>query len=195
MEDIKLSVTPSLVIEYMYCPRFVYFMKAMNINQNEEKRFKVNEGREVHKYKSLTNKDYLRKKIGVIKKEVEQNLYSDKYNINGKIDEILFLNDNTASPLDYKYAEFKDKVFETYKIQSIMYCMLIEDNYKIQSKKGYIVYTRSKNYIEELIFSEKDFQEIKIIINEILDIINKGYFPDTKISKNKCDDCCYKNIC
>ena len=41
----KLSITPSIVIEYLYCPRFIYFMKILNISQNEDRRFKVTKGR------------------------------------------------------------------------------------------------------------------------------------------------------
>ncbi len=195
MEEIKVSVTPSLVIEYCYCPRFIYFMKVLNIPQNEETRYKVQEGREVHKYKALTNQEYLRKKIGVIKKETEQDLYSDRHSIHGKVDEILFLEDGTAAPLDYKYAEYKDKIFTTYKTQLIMYSMMIEDVYKINSNKGYIVYTRSKNHIEEIEIKREEKEKVEVVINKILDIINKGVFPEGVRAKSKCDDCCYKNIC
>ena len=195
MEEIKLSITPSIVIEYLYCPRFIYFMKVLNIPQNEETRFKVQEGREVHKYKSLTNQDYLRKKIGVIKKESEQELYSEKYSIHGKVDEILFLDNGTAIPLDYKYAEYKDKIFSTYRNQIIMYSMMIEDIYNVKSNKGYIVYTRSKNHIEEIEIKLEEKEEIMEIIENILEIINKGIFPNATKAKSKCEDCCYRNIC
>lgn len=195
MEEIKLSITPSIVIEYLYCPRFIYFMKVLNIPQNEDTRFKVQEGREVHKYKSLTNQDYLRKKIGVIKKESEQELYSEKYSIHGKVDEILFLDNGTAIPLDYKYAEYKDKIFSTYRNQIIMYSMMIEDIYNVKSNKGYIVYTRSKNHIEEIEIKLEEKEEIMEIIENILEIINKGIFPNGTKAKSKCEDCCYRNIC
>lgn len=195
MEEIRVSITPSIVIEYLYCPRFIYFMKVLNIPQNEESRYKVQEGREVHKYKSLTNQDYLRKKIGVIKKEIEQEIYSEKYSIHGKIDEILFLDDGSAIPLDYKFAEFKEKIFSTYRTQIIMYAMMIEDVYKVESNKGYIVYTRSKNHIEEIEIKTKEKEEIQEIIKNILDIINKGIFPSGTKAKSKCEDCCYRNIC
>ncbi len=79
-----MSITPSIVIEYLYCPRFIYFMKVLNIAQNEESRYKVTKGREVHRYKELTNIDYLRKQIKVTEKLREQDLYSDRYNIHEK---------------------------------------------------------------------------------------------------------------
>jgi len=191
----KVSVTPSLAIEYLYCPRFVYFMKVLNIDQNEETRFKVQKGREIHKYKELSKSEYKRKKIGVVEKIIEEELYSDKYNIHGKVDEILFLDDGTAAPLDYKFAEFNDKIYKTYKFQMVMYSMMISDNYDVKVNRGYLVYTRSRNYIEEISIRNEDFIEVKEIIDNILKIINMNYFPVGTTAKSRCIDCCYRNLC
>lgn len=170
-------------------------MLVQNIPQNEHSRFKVNKGREIHKYRSLTNKDYLRKKINVIKKETEQDLYSSKYHIHGKIDEVLFLDNGEAAVLDYKYAEYKDRIFKTYKIQSVCYALLIEENYHLSVKKGYIVYTRSKNKVVEIVYTKKDFSELHLIIEDILKIIEKSYFPNKTKVPERCLDCCYANVC
>ena len=195
MEKAIFSITPSIVIEYLYCARFIYFMKVQNIPQNESSRYKVSEGREVHKYKELTNIDYLRKKIKVTEKIKEQELYSDRSNIHGKIDEILTFDDGTMGALDYKFAEFKDKIYDTYKTQLVIYSILIEENFGKNVNRGYIVYTRSQNHIEEIEITEKDKNEVKNILNEIEKIIKFGYFPKGTKAKSKCDDCCYRNIC
>lgn len=190
-----MSITPSIVIEYLYCPRFIYFMKVLEIAQNEDTRYKVTKGREVHKYKELTNIDYLRKKIKVIDKLKEQELYSDSYNIHGKIDEVLTFDDGTMGALDYKFAEYKDKIFSTYKTQLVMYSMMIEDNFDKKVERGYLVYTRSRNHIEEIKIVESDKKAVKKILGEIIEIVNSGYFPRGAKAKTKCNDCCYRNIC
>lgn len=191
----NVSITPSIVIEYLYCPRFIYFMKVLNIPQNEESRYKVKKGREVHRFKELTNIDYLRKKINVVNKWKEQDLYSDKYSIHGKIDEILEFEDGTMGVLDYKFAEFKDKIFSTYKTQLVMYSLMVEDNFKKKINRGYIVYTRSRNHIEEIKITTKDKEKVKSIVENIIKIVTKGYFPSGTNSQSKCNDCCYRNIC
>lgn len=170
-------------------------MLVLFIEQNEDTRFKVREGREIHRYKTLTNKDYLRKKIDVRQKEIDQELYSEKAGIHGKVDEILFLGDGSAAPLDYKYAEYKNKIYKTYRIQSIMYGMLIKDNFNLTVNKGYLVYTRSKNHLEELQFNDKDFDEVAGIINEIKEIVEINKFPKRTKVRSRCLDCCYRNIC
>lgn len=194
-EQHSISITPSLMLEYLYCPRFIFYMKVLEIPQNEETRFKVTEGRIVHTHKALTNQDYKRKKLGVIKKESEQKLYSETYHIHGKVDEVLFLDDGTAAPLDYKYALFKKKIYTTYKIQSVMYGLLIKGAYNIPVNRGFIVYTRSKNHLEQIDIGEKDFTRVQRNIEAILNIIQNNRYPGATSYKNRCLDCCYRNIC
>ena len=59
---INFSLTPSHIIEYMFCPRFTYFEYVLAIPQNEEKNYKVVKGRQIHDAKLEQNKEYLRKK-------------------------------------------------------------------------------------------------------------------------------------
>ncbi|WP_408956099.1 CRISPR-associated protein Cas4 [Natroniella sp. ANB-PHB2] len=190
-----ISITPSEVIEYLYCPRFIYFMLYLKIPQKEEQRYKVQLGREVHERKSKTNKEYLRKKIGVEKKLIEQKLSSEKYGIHGIVDEILFLEDGSAASLDYKFAKYKDRLFKTYKYQAVMYSMLIVDNYGIEVNRAYLVYTRSSNKLKEFPITEGDFLELDQILQQIIKIIDKGYYPQGTSYKKRCRDCCYRNIC
>jgi CRISPR-associated exonuclease Cas4 len=170
-------------------------MQVLKIGQNEESRFKVKLGREVHKNKMKQNTDYLMKKIGVVRKIQEEELSSAKYHIHGKIDEILFLDNGTAAPLDYKFAEYKGKIFRTYKMQSILYGLLIQDNYNIKVEKGFIVYTRSSHQIIEIEHTEKAVNKTLKIIDEMVNIIERNYYPKRTSIKKRCFDCCYRNIC
>lgn len=190
-----ILLTPSEIIEYLYCPRFIFFMFCMDIKQHEEKRFKVQKGREVHKERANINKEYLRKKIGVVYKEIDVYLSSEKLHLKGIVDEVLTLNDGTMAPLDYKFAEYKEKKFQTYKTQSLCYGLLIAENYKKPVNKGYLVYTRSRNKLIEVEFKNKEIIKLHDIIKEILLIIQKGFYPKKTSYRAKCYDCTYKNIC
>lgn len=108
-----ISFYPSQIIEYLYCPRYTYFEYVLCIPQNEDKFYKVLRGRELHSEKLERNKDYLRKKIGVKDKWLDQ--YLGQKNLRGRVDEVLKLEDGTYAPLDYKFAEWKEKIYETYK--------------------------------------------------------------------------------
>lgn len=191
----NISLTPSIVMEYLYCPRFIYYMLYLKISQNEGKRYKVQRGKSSHQKKSKINKSYLRKKIGVKKKIINQKLYSDQYNIHGIVDEILFLNDGTAASLDYKFSKYQKRTFLTHKYQAAMYSLMIEENYNKKVKKAFIVYIRSKNKLIEIELKDDFYDELQIVLNKIINIIQKGYFPKRTDYKSRCRDCTYRNIC
>ncbi|MFA5573381.1 MAG: CRISPR-associated protein Cas4, partial [Candidatus Bathyarchaeia archaeon] len=92
------SITTSDVIEYLFCPRFVYFIHCLRIPQREGRLIKVQKGRVVHKSKEKTNLGYLRKSYSVSDKLVGVYLNSKKYRIRGVMDEVLFFDDGSASP-------------------------------------------------------------------------------------------------
>jgi len=188
-------ITPSEIIEHLYCPRYTYFMNCLNIPQREELRYKVLKGRELHENRKKTNVDYLRKRLGCVNKEVSVYIASKTLGVRGVIDEILFLSDGTLAPLDYKYTEFNDFIFKTHRIQSTIYALLIMENYSKAVKRGYICYTRGGNHMKEILYKNEDFIYAREKVKEIFDIIGKGYYPKKTLWHNRCLDCCYRNIC
>ncbi|PMP86373.1 MAG: CRISPR-associated protein Cas4 [Thermodesulfobium narugense] len=188
-------ITPSEIIEHLYCPRFTYFMHCLNIAQHEELRYKVLKGRELHENREKTNVEYLRKRLGCVRKEISVYIASKTLGVRGIIDEVLFLSDGTLSPLDYKYTECNDFIFKTHRVQSTVYALLIMENYGQEVKKGFICYVRGGNRIKEIIYSQNDFNFATEVIAEIFDIIIKGFFPKKTTWQNRCLDCCYRNIC
>jgi len=193
-EKIGFSVTASHLLEYLFCPRFTYFEYVLDIPEHQDKRFKVQQGRKIHEKIRKMNPDYLRKKIGV--KDKQSDVYlSGRMGIRGIVDEILFLDDGTAAPLDYKYAEYKDKTFKNHRFQLVFYAQLIKDNFHVPVTRGFIVYTRSKNKLIEVPIQQKDFNELEEIVKNLLDIIQRCRYPKPTRYKRRCPDCCYRNIC
>ncbi len=188
-------ITASDLLEYLFCPPFIYFMYCLEIAQREEKRYKVLKGREIHLIRERINKSYLRKKLGVIGKLSENYLQSHLYKIDGKVDEILFLENGSAAPLDYKFAEYKGVVFPTYLQQSAFYGLMIREIYNVEVSCGFICYTRSKNRIITVELDNRVFDKTIRSCNEIHEIISQGKFPKNIKRSNKCVDCTYRNIC
>ncbi|MDO5656199.1 MAG: CRISPR-associated protein Cas4 [Flavobacteriaceae bacterium] len=184
---------PSQIIEYLYCPRYTFFEYVLRIPQFEEKYYKVNKGRDIHDLKLEQNKNYLRKKIGVVEKYTDQ--YLSNENIRGKIDEVLLLNDGTMAPLDYKFAYWNDKIYDTYRQQLYCYAVLIEQNFQKNVNRGFLVYTRSKHKLIEVEVPETAKTEIKNSMIEMEKIINKNKFPKSTKYKKRCLNCTYRNIC
>jgi CRISPR-associated exonuclease Cas4 len=188
-----ISITPSQIIEFQYCQRFTYFEYVLGISQYEDRHYKVQKGRDLHLIRQSTNVDYLRKKIGVIEKYIDQYLVNDL--IRGKIDEVLLLEDGSMAPLDYKFAEYNDIVYSTYKVQLYCYGWLIESNFQKEVKKGFLVYTRSKNKLVTENISMKNIDEVKKCAESIYSIIENNTFPKATGFKKRCVTCTYRNIC
>ncbi len=188
-------ITPSELIEYLFCPRYVYYMNVIKVEQHEHRRALVNKGRDIHKLKIVQNKDYLRKKAGAIDKLIDVYLTSEKLKLVGKVDEVIFLDDGTAAPLDYKYAFWENKIFKTHIYQQTLYALLISENFNISVNKAFIVYTRSNNHLEEITITDNMKNKAIILVDEIFKIINLEYYPKGSNSKVKCSDCTYRNIC
>ncbi len=187
------TITPSDIIQYLYCPRFTYFEHVLRIPQYEEKSYKAMRGRRLHESKSNINKNYLRNRIGVKEKYQEQ--YLTNHSLRGKVDEVLRLDDDTMAPLDYKFAQYKDRIFNTYKTQLFCYAWLIEENFSAEVNRGYLVYTRSKNKLIEVPVSKNAKEKVKQAAKEIIAIINANRFPKATRYKKRCTSCTYRNIC
>ncbi len=159
----EFSITASNILEYLFCPRFTYFELYLKIPEHQEKRFKVQKGRTVHEDKMRLNPEYLRKKLGCVEREKAVYL-SSKCGIRGIVDEVLFLNDGTAAPLDYKYAEYKDRTFKNHKYQLTFYGELIREHYQVPVNRGFLVYTRSRNKLIEVPITDRMYSELDNII-------------------------------
>ncbi len=189
----NFSITPSLIIEYMYCPRFTYFEYVLRIPQFEEKEFKVMKGRDVHDAKSTQNTEYLRRRIGVADKRANQYLTNDL--LRGEVDEVLWLNDGSMAPLDYKFAHYEGKLYETYRTQLACYAWLIESNFGLPVNRGFLVYTRSKNYLLEVPIAQRDVAAVQEAAGAIRQIIEKNRYPAATKYRQRCVHCTYRNIC
>lgn len=188
-----LSITPSHIIQYLYCARFTYFEYVLRVPQFEEKNFKVMQGRTIHELKSQQNREYLRQRIGVQEKEL--NVYLTNGLLRGEVDEVLFLNDGTAAPLDYKFAKWEERLYDTYRTQLICYAWLIEENFGVRVTRGYLVYVRSKNHLEEVPIAVGDIDSIRAAAQGIQQIVEKNYYPSGTKVRKRCEHCTYRNIC
>lgn len=188
-----ISLTPSHIIQYLYCPRFTYFEYVLAIPQYESRNYKVMRGRHLHDERLEQNKGYLRRRLGVVARHDDQYLTNGL--LRGRVDEVLELQDGTMAPLDYKFAEYKDKVFNTYKTQLYCYAWLIEDNFQRPVRRGFLVYTRSRNKVVEVPVEEEDKAAVRAAAAAIRDIIDKNTFPRATKYKRRCLTCTYRNIC
>jgi CRISPR-associated exonuclease Cas4 len=190
-----VSITITHILEHLYCPRFTYFEHVLQIPERQEKRWKVQKGREVHLERSKINKSYLRKKLGVVDRQFDVPLASETLGVRGIADEVLTFDDGTMGPFDYKFAKAPSKPFRNQRIQCVLYGMLIEEHFGRPVKRGYLCYTRANYKVVEIEISERVRQEAINIVADVIGVIQQGYLPLATSQKARCVDCCYRNIC
>ncbi len=137
--------------------------------------------------------EYLRRRLGVKDKYLNQYLTNDL--LRGEVDEILLLDDNRMAPLDYKFAQYKDKVYDTYKTQLYCYAWLIQENFQKEVQKGYLVYARSKNKLVEISITEDHIEKVKKTAAKIKELLQQSQYPRATKYKKRCLNCTYRNIC
>lgn len=188
-------LTPSHLLEYLYCPRFTYFEFVLGIPQHQEKRFKVRKGREAHELRQRINPRYLRKRLGVVRRDIDVRLISADLHLSARIDEVLTLADGDQAPFDYKYAEYKHRTFRNHRIQAALYGLLVRELRQCEVRKAFLCYIRSNFKVVEIPLAEADFAEARACLEDCRELIVTGYFPPATPWTRRCDDCCYANIC
>ncbi len=190
-----MKVTVTDIINYMYCPRYIYFQYVIGIIQFEEKYAGVRKGRIIHEEKKKINKSYLRKKLEVKTKHISHYIATD-YMV-GIPDEIYEYFDGTMGCLDYKFSfEPENKqLYNTIKWQLVAYAVMIEETFKKKVNKCHVVFVRSKNKVVTLPVSENDKFKVKTIVQSIIKIVENNHYPEVKNQTKKCLRCTYRNIC
>ena len=192
------------VIDYIYCPRIIYYEKTLKIFGNKMKAFKEEEKKRLEG-KGLINRRWIWDRLKLRKqsinnleqwnnKEFSKELYSQKYYFHGKLDEILYLEEGTIVPLYYHNSKYTAREDNQYKNLMTLFFMLIEENYQIECQKGYILFLNDSS-LKKIECTTKDFESMKQYINETLNLIETEKYPLEAEGGTKCRDCYYKKIC
>ena len=192
------------VIDYIYCPRIIYYEKTLKISGNKMKAFKEEEKKRLEG-KGMINRRWIWDRLKLRKqsinnleqwnnKEFSKELYSQKYHFHGKLDEILYLEEGTIVPLYYHNSKYTAREDNQYKNLMTLFFMLIEENYNINSQKGYILFLNGHS-LKKIECTTKDFESMKQYINETLNLIETEKYPLEAEGGTKCRDCYYKKIC
>jgi CRISPR-associated exonuclease Cas4 len=189
-----LLLTPSDVLEHLFCGRFTYFERHLGLPEFQGRREKVRRGRALHAVREATNRAYLRRRLGVTSKRIDVSLASPRLHLRGRLDEVLFFADGTAGPLDHKFARDPGRVYPTLRLQSAIYALLIRENFGVPVRRDYIVYTRSANRVVEVAYQPEDFRRVGAVVREVLAVLSRGHLP-RRAPAARCADCCYRPIC
>ena len=192
------------VLDYIFCPRIIYYENVLKMFGEKKNDFDKEEEKRI-KNKGGINRKWIWERLKLRKqdidnlsqwenKEFNKELYSEKYYFYGKIDEILYLQDGTIVPLYYYDSKYTAREENRYKYIVAMFLILIEEKYKIESQKGYILFLDGLS-LKKIECTNKDLEKVKESAAEVLKIIEIERYPIEAEGGTKCRDCYYKKIC
>jgi len=124
----------------------------------------------------------------------ELKIESEELRLKGMIDQV-HVYDNDYVPFELKTGSTpQDGVWPSHRIQIAAYSMLLQEKYNKQIKEGFVFYLDSK---EKRHISINPFmkEEVKQIVNEVIELLEKKWLPDFCNNKNKCKKCGLRQTC
>ena len=172
------------IVQYLYCPRKLYFIRVVGL---KIKKPKMEVGKEVH---GEVAKALKRRKI---EGEILENVYleSQKYRIKGCVDAVIRRGEEYI-PVDIKFSRFRT-LFYQWKMQLVAYAVLVEENFGCKVRRAYVYLTESNDWIEVKIMPE-DKEALVNIIRKVEEIIREEKYPQACKSK-KCNYCEVSKFC
>ena len=174
------------IVQYLYCPRKVYFIKVAGIRLQ---RPKMEEGKKAQAEVERNLRRFAEKIGG----ELETGIYleSQRYGLKGLLDAMINA-DSAIYPVDVKLSRF-DSLSYSWKMQLTAYAMLLEENSGKSVRQGYIYIVGTRKLIEVRIEPE-DRRALMRIIREVKEIIESEKYPSASRSK-KCNYCEVFDFC
>ena len=174
------------VVQYLYCPRKVYFIRVAGIRITKPK---MEEGKAAHSDARRSLKRFAEKLEG----ELLTNLYleSERYGLKGVVDAVVKAGDGVY-PIDVKLSRFENLTY-AWKMQITAYAMLVEEGFGERVEKGFI-YLAGKGKFLNVPIQPEDRKALERIVAEVEEILRSGKYPRASKSK-KCGYCEVEPFC
>ena len=196
-EEYDDYISASLIKQYHFCPRIVYFTEVLGVKERTTK--SMEEGREEHE--RLTKLDLRRKtlfgdrKTRILNRWVRLEVLSERLKIRGVIDLVVETKDGLAI-VEYKRAKPpKRRPPRNHVYQAAAYAMLAEEYFEKPVRTFYIHYddgSTTKTF--DFTLTENLRKHVLWTIRKIREIIEKEKLPNPENVK-KCKNCGYLWIC
>lgn len=124
----------------------------------------------------------------------ELRVESEELRLKGVVDQVHVYDDKYV-PFELKTGKIpNDGVWPSHRVQVAAYSLLLQEHFKKPVREGFVFYldAREKRNIAINPFMK---EEIKKIVNEIIELLEKRDIPDFCSNQNKCIKCGVKQTC
>jgi CRISPR-associated exonuclease Cas4 len=183
-------VTVTLLKQYTYCPRVVYYETCTpGIRPTT---YKMQAGQAAHERE---RERAARRKLSSYQlqegeRRFDVRLASTGLGLSGLIDEVV-LHPQEAIVIDYKLT---DRAGDNHIVQVAAYALLVEEAFKLPVRRGYIYLMQARQF--EMVAIEADLRNsVWETLNHIQRIRLYEYMPPPADQPNKCKACEFRRFC
>lgn len=186
---IFLTVTD--VVEYVFCPKFTYFINVLGLKQFEQKRGTVTAGRKLHDKHEKGNLKYTPQEFSG-KKIIAHKFFSEKHGLSGKIDEAIEM-ENEIILIERKYSD-NHTIYPTLRVQLGLLSILLEENLHKPVRKAIVIFNKNKRKEIHIKIDDVIKKESLVLLEDVKKIISNETMPESNFD-NRCLNCCFRRIC
>ena len=184
-----LTVTD--IVEYVFCPKFTYFINVLGLEQFEQKRGTVTGGRKLHNRHEKDNLRYIQQGFSGTK-IIARKFFSAKYGLSGKIDEAIEM-ENEIVLIERKYSD-NHKIYPALRVQLGLLSVLIEENLHKPVRKAIVVFNKNKRKKIYVKIDDVIKKESLAMLEDVKKIIRSEIMPESDFD-NRCLNCCFRRVC
>jgi CRISPR-associated exonuclease Cas4 len=184
------AVTISLLKQYIYCPRVVYYETCTpGIRPTT---YKMQAGNDAHDHERhrAARRSMFAYQIPAGERRFDVRILSTRLSLSGLIDEVV-LSPDEAIVVDYKLADWAG---ENHLIQLGAYSLLVEEAFGLPVKRGFVYLMKNRRF-EEVPIDEPLRNSVMATLQNIQHIRTTEYMPPPIEAKNKCLSCEFRRFC
>jgi CRISPR-associated exonuclease Cas4 len=183
-------MTVSLLKQYTYCPRVVYYETCtLDVRPTT---YKMQAGSDAHdrERNRAARRSMFAYHIQTGERHFDVHIRSSKLNLAGLIDEVVLTPDE-AIIADYKLADWTG---DNHLVQLAAYSLLVEEAFNLSVKRGFIYLMKLRRF-EEIAIDATLRGVVLETLHNIEHIRLYEYMPPPVAEKNKCISCEFRRFC
>ena len=178
--------------QFVYCPRVVYYTYCLPLLRPVT--YKMEAGVEAH---DKATADEHRRSLRAYdltsgQRHFDVALTSERLGLSGRIDMIIVMDEVEAIPVDYKLSRHEPP--EHYRMQLAAYAELIEENWQVQVRQGFI-YRLPLREAEGVPITAQRRASVRKQTAEIRRMIASQQIPEPTSKRGRCVNCEFRRFC
>lgn len=180
--------------QYFYCPRILYYHHCLPEIRPLTDKMEAGLSAHIDETERETRRSVRTYGLTTAERHFDLWVESERLGIRGQMDLALFAPDGRSaevSPVDYKLGK---QVNDNWKIQIAIYALLLEENYPVTVKVGYL-YLIPLRRAERIVITPILKHRAEGALAQMQQIAETEWMPNPTPHRSKCVDCEFRRFC